>query len=46
MCICEIEVATLFLMLASDTMMAMEGDEAKFRASLVGNPIETTESVQ
>ena len=27
MYVCEIEVATLFLMLASDGMMAMEGDE-------------------
>jgi len=38
-----IEVATLFLMLVSDTMMAIE---AKFRAPLAGNPIETTGSVQ
>jgi len=27
MCVCDIDVATLFLMLAFEAMMAMEGDD-------------------
>ena len=31
MCICEIEVVTLFLILTLDVMMAMEEDEKDFK---------------